>query len=38
MIEGLVIDRRRMVRCGFGYGHLYKKAKEGEEKGRKTKV
>jgi len=38
VIEGLVIDRSWMVRCGFGSGHLDKKAKEGEEKGRKMKV
>jgi len=36
VIEGLVIDRRRRVRCGFGFDHLDKKAKEGEEKGKKN--
>jgi len=38
VIEGLVIERRRRVQCGFGFGHLVKKTKEGEEKSRKTKV
>jgi len=38
VIEGFVIDRRRRVQCGFGSGHLDKKAKEEEEKGRKMKV
>jgi len=37
-VEGFVIDRRRRVRCGFCSGHLDKKAKKGEEKGRKTRV
>jgi len=38
MVEGFVIDRRWRVQCGTCFGHLDKKAKEGKEKGRKTKV
>jgi len=38
-IEGSVINGEGGgVQCGFCYGHPDKKAKEGEEKGRKTKV
>ena len=35
MIKGFVFDRRKRVRCNFGSGHLDKKAKEGEKKGRR---
>jgi len=38
MVEGFVINKRWRVRCGFCSGHLDKKAKKGEKKGRKTRV
>jgi len=38
MVEGFEIDKRWRVLCGFCSGHFHKKAKEGKEKGRKTKI
>jgi len=38
VVEDFVIDRRWRVQCGFCSGHLDKKAKKREKKGRKTRV